>query len=109
MKKNKELIPKNTPYCHNNKMEECPYWKCRNFHIWDVFPVYQGLREQFDTKTILDIYDVKNKLQLWIKIYKQNHDSGMFCCKYLGIKDTYQGSTLLWDMCKECDEGEDYE
>lgn len=57
MKKKKELIPKNTPYCHNNK----------------------------------------------------NHDSGMFCCKYLGIKDTYQGSTLLWDMCKECDEGEDYE
>lgn len=57
MKKNKELIPKNTPYCHDNKMEAYPYWSC----------------------------------------------------KYLGIKDTYQGSTLLWDMCKECDEGEDYE
>lgn len=109
MKKNKELIPKNTPYCHNNKMEACSYWKCRNFHIWDVIPVYQGLREQFDIKTILDIYDVKNKLQLWIKIYKQNRDSGIFCCKYLGIKDTYQGSTLLWNMYKECDEGEDYE
>ena len=57
MKKKKELIPKNTPYCHYNKMEAYPYWSC----------------------------------------------------KYLGIKDTYQGSTLLWDMCKECDEGEDYE
>ena len=55
MKKNKELIPKNTPYCHNDKMEACPYWKCRNFHIWDVIPVYQGLRERFDIKTILDI------------------------------------------------------
>lgn len=106
MKKNKELISKNISYC-NDKMKA--YLKSGKFHIWYVIPIYKNLRSYFDIKTLLDIYGVKNKLQLWIKIYKQNRDSGIFCCKCLGIKDTYQGTTLLWDMCKECDEGEDYE
>ena len=109
MKKNKELIPKNTPYCHDNEMKPCPYWGRRKFHIWDVISIYKGLRERFDIKTILDIYGVKNKLQLLKEIYKQDNHYGIFYCKYLGIKDTYQGDTLLWDMCKECGEGEDYE
>lgn len=108
MKKNKEIIPQHTPYCHDNKLNPCPYWKWRNFHILDVIWVYKHLREKFELKEIYDIYEVKNKFQLFRKIYKAEHNLGCFVCNYLGVKDTYQGDTLLWDMCKECDEGDDY-
>lgn len=36
----KKRIPKHTPYCHNNKMQPCPYWKQLKYK--DVYgnPVY---------------------------------------------------------------------
>lgn len=71
-------IPKDTCYCYSLKKGK------KNRKSWlvgykvKVCPYWKALKE------------------------KDEYGNNKYYCKYLKLKDTYQGDTLLWDMCKEC-------
>lgn len=96
MNKKEDKIPEGI-YCHRRINEPCPYWDVRKFHLWDTFWVIKR-----EGKFAYKMYDAKNIFQLIYKIYKTEAKHGVYKCKYMKYKDTYQGESLLWDMVKEC-------
>lgn len=97
-------IPKDTIYCYSfnkkGRMEVCPYWKWRKLYWWDM--IWILWRERDILKALKPLYNTETYWQLFKKLYKEEKEQGVFICKYLHYKDTYQGESLLWDMCKEC-------
>lgn len=107
------------PYCHGEliprkdglgyeRLNPCPYWKWRELHWWDM--IWILWRERDILKVLKPLYNAKTYWQLFKKLYKEEKEHGVFICKYLHYKDTYQGESLLWDECKECQiKDDDYE
>lgn len=62
-------IPKNTPYCHDNKMKPCPYW--------DIYKHVDHDKEEVYVCKYLKLFDEKYSL-LWDQ------------CKECGINDDFK-------------------
>ena len=83
----------------------CPYWDVRKFHWWDMTWVIWRYRDIL--RELKNVYEAKSYWQLFKMIYKEEKEHGVYKCKYMHYKDTYQGESLLWDAVKECKVKED--
>jgi hypothetical protein len=95
----KKWIPKNTPYCYTYKHDKeipCPWRKY-------IKTIYYNKDER--NCPYNDTCESNDKC--WID-YRYSCKVRVYRCEYLGYTD-YEEDSLLWDACKECKVGDDWD
>ena len=110
-KKYKQSKIPDGPYCHGkliqrddglgcDKINPCPYWKNRKFHWWDL--IWFLWRKRGYLNIYKGLYGADTYWDMLKKMHERENKYGVYVCKYIHYRDTYQGESLLWDECKSC-------